>query len=321
MDHVLITGASGFFGRAIVSRLAVAGHTLTLASRRPATIPAATAPAATTPHRHVHVGDLSGSTDWRDALEGCTTVVHLAAQVPGSGVSEERFRIVNDEATAALTRQAAARGVRRFIFISSIFAITGNASDAIVSDSSEPAPTSAYGRSKLAAERHVDAFAERGDRIGISLRPVMGYGADAAGNWRLLQKLAATGLPLPFGAVTNRRSLIGIGNLADAISAVVAKRDDAPNGAFAIADIDPVSLSEMLRLLREGMKQPARLISVPPVMLSGLLHAAGRGTIAQSLLGDLVVDASRFRQTFSWSPPQDIRDGIRRSGADFAPAR
>ena len=316
MEHVLITGASGFFGRTVVSRLAAAGHTLTLASRRPATVPAATGP-----HRHVHVGDLSGSTDWRDALEGCTTVVHLAAQVPGAGVSEDRFRIVNDEATASLTRQAAASGVQRFIFMSSIFAITGNASDATVSDDTVPSPASAYGRSKLAAEAHVRSFAESGDRIGISLRPVMGYGADASGNWRLLQKLAASPLPLPFAAVSNRRSLIGVDNLADAVAAVIAKRDDAPTGAFAVADTDPVSLADMLRLLRKGMARPAHLVPVPPALLSGLLQAAGQAKIAKSLLGDLAVDSSRFRETFSWSPLQDIRDGIQRSGAEFSKAR
>jgi UDP-glucose 4-epimerase len=270
-------------------------------------------------HRHVGVGALSGTTDWGEALDGCTAVVHLAAQLPGRDATEDILRTVNDEATAALVQQASSSGVRQFVFMSSIGAITGNASSAVITDATDPSSTSAYGRSKLAAERHVTAFSGQG-RVGVSLRPPMVYGADAGGNWRLLQKLAASGLPLPMGSVGNRRSMIGVDTLADAVAAVLAQRDDAPGGAFALADTDPISLTEALRLLREGMSRPARLIPVPPSLLSGLLRAAGKGGMVDSLLGDLVIDSSRFRNTFGWGPKESIRDGIRRSGAGFAAA-
>lgn len=312
MERILVTGASGLVGRAVTAQLSAAGYALTLAGRT-ADSPFATA----NTHRYVGVGTLSGRTDWRKALEGCTVVVHLAAQVPGPKVAEISFRTVNDEATAALVQQAGSGDIRRFVFMSSIFAVTGNASSAVVTDTTAPAPTSAYGRSKLAAEHHVAAFSGQG-RLGVSLRPAMVYGASAAGNWHLLQKLAASGLPLPLGSVHNRRSMIGIETLADAVATVIARRNNAPAGVFAISDSDPISLAEALHLLREGMSRPARLISVPPSLLSGLLRAVGKGGIVNSLLGDLVVDASRFRSTFGWEPKESIRDGIRRSGADFA---
>jgi len=315
MERVLVTGASGLVGRAVTARLSSAGYPLTLAGRA-----AGSASTAATTLRHVGVGALSATTDWREALDGCTTVVHLAAQVPGPGIADDSFRAVNDEATAALVQQAGSAGVRRFVLMSSIFSVTGNASNVVITDATDPAPTSAYGRSKLAAERHVAAFGGQG-HVGVSLRPAMVYGAGAAGNWRLLQKLAASGLPLPLGAVRSRRSMIGVDTLADAVAAVLARPADAPSGAFALADSDTISLAEVLRLLREGMSRPARLVPVPPSLLSGLLRAVGKGGMVNSLLGDLVVDASRFRNTFGWEPKESIRDGIRRSGAGFAAMR
>ena len=316
MSRILVTGANGNVGRALTPRLAAAGYELTLALRRPRPVGAE----GRGTQREIVVGEISGKTDWREALRECSAVVHLAGQIPARGVTEERFRIVNDEATAQLAEQAAACGVRLFILMSSMAAVTDNASDEVVSDATLPLPVSPYGRSKLAAERHVVAFASSG-LAGVSLRPPMIYGASAGGSWGQLQKLAATGLPLPFGAVHNRRSGLSIDNLNNAVVTVISAGDKAPGGAFVVADSDPISLSEMLSLLRKGMGLPPRLVPVPPYLLSGPLRLAGKRTLANSLFGDLVIDACRFREAFGWSPPEKVGEAVVRSGACYVADR
>ena len=312
MERILVTGANGFIGRALVARLSSDKFDLTLAVRT-------ALPDAAAQHRYVVVGDISARTDWSQALGGCRTVVHLAGVIPRRGVSEERFRVVNDEATASLVEQAHKSGVRRFVLLSSLAAITDNACPDIVSDMQAPRPVSAYGRSKLAAERHVTAFAGEG-REGVSLRPPMVYAGTAGGSWALLQKLAASRLPLPFGAVRNRRAALSLDNLTDAVATVVGTKEPVAGGAFIVADEDPVGLAEMLLLLRQGMGLAPRLFPVPRPLLSGPLRMVAP-RLAKSLLDDLVVDAGAFRDTFGWTPPEDVHEAMRRSGADYAAAR
>lgn len=308
MRRFLVTGANGFVGRALTSELAAAGFELTLALRNPR--------ATSGPHREVTVGDISGATDWSEALRDCAGVLHLAGQIPARGVTEERFRVVNDEATARLAKQAAAAGVRFFMLMSSMAAITDNASERTVSDATPARPVSAYGRSKLAAERHIEAFTADGG-TGVALRPPMIYGAAAGGSWGMLQKLAATGLPLPLGAVHNRRTGLSIGNLNDAILTVVRAGEAAPTGAYVVADANPIGLTQMLRLLRQGMGLPPRLLPVPPFLLAKPLMLAGKKGMANSLFEDLVIDAGRFRDAFGWTPPENVLDAVRKSGADY----
>lgn len=310
MIQVLLTGSTGFVGRKVAARLTQAGYAVRKAVR----------------HRGqggdvVAVGSIGPETDWRGALDGCTAVVHLAAALPGTGVTKYEFTATNDSGTLRLTEQAKCAGVQSIVSASSVAAISNaNLSPMIVSDVSVVAPIADYGRSKLAAEAHVAAFAAAG-RAGISLRPPLVYGAEATGNWRLLQKLAATGMPLPFGAVRNRRTMISVDNLADAVVAALRGATPERSGAYAVADSESLSLAEILACLREGMGKPARLVPVPATLMATPLKLAGRGAIAQSLLGDLEIDSSRFRAAFDWSPPENAREAIRRSGREFAAIR
>ena len=315
MRRILITGSGGFVGQHLVPRLAADGHALTLAVR---SSPSAQKP--TQRIRTVAIGGISGRTDWMPALEGCDVVVHLAAQTPARGVSENTYFSVNADGTARLCEQAAQAGVSRFLMMSSIFAVVDNASDAIVSDQSRARATSPYGRSKLAAEMQAQAFASAG-RTVVTLRPPLVYGAAAKGNWRLLQRMSALGLPLPLARVRNRRSLISVDNLVDAIATVVGSERPAGTAeTFALADGDAVSTADMVRLLREGMGLLPRLYPVPPAALSTALGLMSTSA-ARSLLGDLEVDARRFRETFAWSSPRTAEDAIRRSGAGFIASR
>jgi UDP-glucose 4-epimerase len=307
IKRILVTGASGFVGGLLVQRLGDAGFALSLAGR--------TAKASSAGMRHFAVGEIGPLTEWRPALEDCDTVVHLAAQVPLPGVPDDAFSEVNDRGTARLVEQAEASGVKLFILMSSVFAVADNATEVPVSEKTRPTPTTPYGRSKLAAESHMHRFEGPG-RSAIVLRPPIVYGSGAQGNWRLLQRLAATGLPLPFGSVNNRRTLIAAENLADAIFHVVSSHGTG-SGTYMVSDEQSVSLREIITWLRSGMGMAPRLLPVPPASLTFLLRALGREKIAKSLLGDLQVDSSLFRETFGWAPKVHPREGIIRSGAGF----
>lgn len=306
MMRVLLTGSSGFVGQKVGQRLDAAGFSITRAVR-----------SIDRNSASIEIGSIGRDTDWRAALYGCKAVVHLAARVPGAGVSSEEFISVNDLGTARLVEQARQAGVETLIFMSSIFALTENTHETVVDDMTQTRAHLPYGRSKLAAEAHVASFAN-GERTGISLRPPLVYGAMAKSNWRLLQKLAATGLPLPFGAIRNRRTMISVDNLADAVLAALRGASAGKSGAYAVADSESVSIAQIVTWLREGMGKQARLVSLPSALIIAPLKVAGRGMIAQSLFGDLEINASRFRQTFDWSPSETAREAILRSGREFA---
>ena len=311
MPTLLVTGASGVVGRRLLERVSAAGRSVRVSGRMAPTFlerPGVTA---------IATGPVDGRTDWAAALEGCDVVVHLAAQVPAPGLRAEAFETVNDQGTARLVAQARAAGVRRFIHLSSVFAVREHAHDAPVDETTAPRPVTPYGRSKLAAEAHLRDFEGEG-RKAVVLRPPAVYGPTARGNWRLLLRLAATGLPLPFGGVDNRRSLIAVDNLASAIAHLVTFPEASfVPGTYMVADADTVSLPQILALLRAGMGMPARLISVPPALVRGLLAIAGRSRMAPSLLDDLEVDARLFARTFDWRPEVAAADAIRQSGAAF----
>ncbi len=263
------------------------------------------------------VGEIGSRTDWRAALQGCEAVVHLAAQVPLPGVSDEAFDEVNDRGTARLIEQCAASEAKLLVLMSSVFAVTDNTAKAPIDEQTQPNPTTPYGRSKLASENHMKLF-DRPGRCGIVLRPPIVYGAGAQGNWRLLQRLAASGVPLPFGAVRNRRTLVAAENLADAVFRLISLPPaELKSGTYLVSDQESVSLTEILTWLRIGMAMSPRLLPVPPALLEFSLRAFGRQKIAKSLLGDLEVDSRLFRETFCWSPMVQPREGITRSGAGF----
>lgn len=325
-SRIFITGATGFLGRYIVDRLLQNGHVLTLAVRNQAACP---------PRWHsdahidiVAVGPLERASGLESVLSGHGAVVHaagLAHVAPDDPAeAEAAFMQANAEATDRLARAALRAKIDRFVHVSSIAAITPNAAEEVVDDRIEAwRPGSAYGRSKLAAEEALAAV--EGDMVAISLRPPLIVGAEAPGNWSRLQRLAATGLPLPFGSIENRRSLIGVDSLAETIAGLCGHDwQRAQSGSYCIAGTPPVSLRTMITELRAGMGIPARLFSSPTRLLSAALLAMGRRRQAEGLFGDLVIDDSRLRQTFAMKAADDsadMRETIRLSGAGYARAR
>lgn len=308
--RILVTGHSGFVGSALVRLLLGAGYVLSLAGRTANADP-------NRAFRSFAVGNIGPSTEWRPALEECEAVVHLAAQVPAPGSSGTLMREVNDLGTARLVEQAIVTGVKRFVLLSSVFAGVDHSSDTVIDERFPSAPSTSYGRSKLAAESHVIAFAGSG-RCGIALRSPIVYGATAAGNWDLLQRLAASGMPLPFGAVRNRRTLIAVENLTDALLKLVSLPHEALQpGVYMVSDNETMSLAEMLCYLRSGMGLPQRLLPVSPILLETALSILNRKAVAKSLLGNLEINSALFRHTFDWAPKISAPEAIARSGEAF----
>jgi UDP-glucose 4-epimerase len=278
--RLLVTGATGFIGQHLVPALVERGHRVVAVVRRPVVF-------GPTIDR-VLVKDLA-DVDWKPLLQGIDVVIHLAAIAHrGSDVEEGLYDKINRQATADLAR-ATARAGARLIFVSSVGAQTGPSSDRVLTENDPCLPSTAYGRSKLNAE--IDIAASGGQYV--ILRPTLVYGRGAKGNMRKLLRLARLPLPLPLGALTNKRSLLAIENLISAIGLLI-QRDDIRNEVFLVADATPVSLSEIIARLRHGMGRPANLISIPPALLSDLFRMWRMSEQWEKLAGNLTVSVAKL---------------------------
>jgi nucleoside-diphosphate-sugar epimerase len=293
--RVLVTGASGFVGRALTRALANAGIKVRAAARNVSAIPSsANIEAATLP-------DLSRPVDWRPLLRNIDAVVHLAGI---AHVSEEIADAQYDRANRLATKELALAAamtpdIRRLIFVSSIRAQSGPTSDHTLTENDPPMPTDAYGRSKLAAETFV-----RGYGVPATvLRPVVIYGEEARANIAQLIKIAGLPFPLPFGAFDNQRSLLALDNMISAIRFVL----DTPSTAgetYLVSDPSPVSLADMIAILRRGRGRAPNLISVPPEWIGAALRAAGKNDIWERIGSSLIADSAKLRAA-GWQPPTD----------------
>jgi UDP-glucose 4-epimerase len=297
--RVLVTGASGFIGRPLVAALACAGYSVRAAvrDRRAQHFPDGV--------EVVLQPDLASPVFWAPLIAGMDAVVHLAgiAHV-GPDIPDEIYDRVNHQATAELARAASAGGLRQFVFMSSTRAQAGATSDKPLTEAGAPRPTDAYGRSKLAAEAVVRA-------AGVPytiLRPGLVYGPGAKGNFASLMRLAALPIPLPFGALSNRRSLLALDNL---ISAVRFSLEDARavNETFLVADPSAVTVAELVSVLRTAAGRKPQVVSVPPGVLSAMLNLGGKRDMFERLAGTLVVQTDKLIAA-GWQPVTDTRTAI-----------
>ena len=246
-------------------------------------------------------------------LEGCDAIVHCAARVhvmhrEDPVQMEDEYRTMNAELPAALARHAKAAGVRHFIQLSSAAAIASHGSPGeTVSDNTPPRPTSPYGRSKLQADQALAELAS-GDFHVVSLRPPAVFGPGVGAFFAMFDRAARAGLPLPLGAVTNRRSFVYVGNVADAVArALEAER----SGAWLLTDSDPISTADLYRkLLALHGFSAGRAWRLPAWLVRPMANVALRGR-ADSLLGDAAFDGSRFAREFSWIAPTPLDEALR----------
>lgn len=314
---VLVTGASGFVGRALVERLLADGVPTLAAVRTAAVLPAGA--------RQVHAPDLGPDADWRAALDGVACVVHLAARVhvmrDDAADPLAEFRRVNVQGTLALARQAAEAGVRRLVFASSIKVNgEGSAPGRPFTADDVPAPCDPYGISKHEAEQALWAVAAQTGMELVIVRPVLVYGPGVKANFRSLMGWLARGLPLPLGAIHNRRSLVALDNLVDLLTTCV-DHPAAAGQVFLAGDGEDLSTTELLRRLGVALGKPARLLPVPAAWLEGAARLLGRAPVAQRLCGSLQVDIGKARDLLGWTPPVTVDDALRKTARAFLAQR
>lgn len=307
---VLVTGASGFIGRALVGALEASRCNVIGAMRRPVDARWA-----------VPSPFLGGDVDWRAQLQGRTVVVHAAgrAHVLNDRVADplSEFRRVNVAGTLQLAEQAAAMGVRRFIFLSSI-GVNGasTAPGSSFSEVDEPKPHNAYALSKWEAEQGLLRMVAEINMEVVVIRPPLVYGANAPGNFGSLMRWLQRGLPLPLGAIHNQRSLVALDNLVDLIVTCIT-HPAAANQTFFVSDGEDVSTTELLRRMGKAMGHPARLVPVPAGLLKLVATMLGKRDMAQRLCGSLQVDIEKTRRLLDWTPPLSLDQGLKKAAEGY----
>ncbi len=311
---ILVTGASGFLGHALVSSLSdVLGMAVVAATRRTDDSFAATVERSA-------IGDLNGATDWTQALVNVDVVVHAAARVhvmnDTSADPLALFREVNTAATLNLAGQAAKAGVKRFIYISTI-KVNGEATaQAAFKPDDVPLPSDPYAISKAEAER---ALLQRAKEWGLEvviIRPVLIYGPGVKANFLSLMRLLKRGWPLPLGAIDNHRSLVSIDNLVDLIC-VCIEHPAAANEIFLVSDGQDVSTTELVQKLRQYLGVKPWLIPVPSQWILWMSKLIRREPAARRLLGSLCVDITKNHQLLGWVPPHSLDEGLSKTVKHF----
>ncbi len=310
--NVLVTGANGFVGKQICIRLEQPKWRVRQALRQ-----IQTNSRLVSFQEQVDIGEIGPNTNWQQALSGMDCLVHLAARVHVMNDSSvdplADFRLTNVDAALNIARQAAAAGIKRFVFISSV-KVNGEStpSEHTFTESDTSNPQDPYGRSKHEAEMGLrDVGAQTGMEIVI-IRPPLVYGPGVKANFASLMRAVQRGLPLPLGAIHNQRSLVALDNLVDFIITCIS-HPLAANQTFLVSDGHDLSTTELVRGLAHAAGVPARLLPVPVWALQAGASLLGKGDAVQRLCGNLQVDISKARSLLGWVPPISVEEGLRRA--------
>lgn len=302
-QRILVTGAAGFVGTALVRVLRAHGGTVRAVGR------SALAGNRTSAAEYLPVGPIDARTDWSGALDGVATVIHLAARVHVMRESATNplaeFRRVNVAGSERLAAQAAARGVRRLVYVSSIKVNGELTHGRPFSDGDVPNPQDAYALSKLEAENVLRRIGMATGLEVVIVRPPLVYGPGVKGNFLSLLRLVDAGFPLPFARCDNRRSFIGVTNLAELL-AECARNPAAVGATLLAADGEDLSTPELVRRMAAALGRPARLLPIPTVWLSRMTRLIGRRGWYDRLCGSLQIDASAATRLLGWRPPRSV---------------
>lgn len=303
--RILVTGASGFVGRALLARLLDSGHPVRAALRLSTPDCAAAEQAV--------VGNIGPDTDWPQALIDVDCVVHLAARThvldDDSADPLTAYRDINVLGSIRLAQQAIAAGVRRLVFLSSVKVNGESTTTHPFAETDTPAPLDAYGITKLEAENALRRMGAESGMEVVILRPPLVYGPGVKGNLLRLLDLISRGMPLPLASVRNQRSLIYVDNLADAIVSCVVK-PEAAGATYLVSDGEDISTPGLIGKLAAAMGKSPRLLPCPPALLRLGARMLGKPAVALRLTGSLTVDSSRIRRELGWQPRYSLDQGL-----------
>jgi nucleoside-diphosphate-sugar epimerase len=306
--NILVTGATGFVGKALCEALRRNGDRVSAASRR----------TDSSERRdgtiYFEVGDIDAFTDWKAALQDIDVVIHLAARVhvmrDTSNDPLNEFMKVNTAGTEHLARSAAANGVKRLVYVSSI-KVNGEETvgDRRYTEQDAPRPQDPYGISKWEAEQALHQVAQETGLEIVIVRPPLVYGAGVKGNFIQMMGAVARGVPLPFASSLNKRDLLYVGNLVDALI-TCASHPASVGQTYLLCDGEPVSTAQLLRALAQALAVPSRLFPFPLGALKLAGKLSGRSDQFERLLGSLQIDSGKIRRELNWTPPFTMQQGL-----------
>jgi nucleoside-diphosphate-sugar epimerase len=305
---ILVTGAGGFIGTAVVSELAKRGICCRAVTRARRV-------------GYFGIGNIDARTDWAAALDGVDVILHLAsrAHVTNESIADQiaHFPTANVDATLNLARQAIRAGVKRFVFISSI-KVNGEATEPGRRFKAEdkPNPQSPYSKSKLEAERGLFALSAASELEVTVIRPPLVYGPGVKANFATMMDWVDRGIPLPFGSVHNKRSLVFVDNLTDLII-LTATHPNAAGQVFLVSDGEDISTTDLFKGMAEALGRPSRVVPLPASLLSIAAAAIGQRAIASRLTDSLQVDVTKTRELLGWVPRQNVKEGLRQTALAF----
>lgn len=312
--RILITGAAGFVGSALIKRLLREDLRLTAAllagepdSHLPSGIERAT------------VEPLSETSDYSAAMENVDIVIHLAARVhimnDTAANPLQEFRTVNLHGTERLAQQAVRAGVKRLVYVSTV-KVMGEESDTAYKEDSPLAPRDPYGISKAEAESALQRIADETGLEVVIVRPPLVYGPGVKANFRQLMSAVSRGVPLPFASIRNKRSLVYIENLGDAL-ACCATHPNAAGKTYLISDGVDLSTPELIRRIAAAFGRSARLFPFPCWLMRLAGKITGKTATVDRLIGSLQVDSSRIKKELGWVPPYTMEEGLAKTAAWF----
>lgn len=311
---IVVSGANGFVGRATCASLCDAGHEVTALVRRAGGCD----PRA---EERLIANDNFASLA---PLPAADAFVHLAARVHVMNDAAvdpmNEYRAVNVEGSLNAARAALDAGVKRFVFVSSIKALGEGEPGRAWREDDAPAPADPYGVTKLEAERMLAGFGREHGMEVVTLRPPLVYGPGVRANFEQLMKSVERGVPLPLGSVRARRSMIYVGNLADAIR-FVATRPEPTEGVYHVTDGEDLTVPDMIRSLARAFGKPARLLPVPPSWLHALGKLTGHSAQIDRLTSPLRMDSTRLRSGLGWTPPASVAEGIEATVREYKEAK
>jgi nucleoside-diphosphate-sugar epimerase len=307
---ILVTGATGFIGRAVCAALLAQGFPVRAVVRNDSvtkeSIPASEVAV---------IDDINRNTDWSNPLANVDTVIHLAAwnnsveEVPINPLAA--CREINVYGSERLAKMAAASGVRRFIYMGSV-KVHGEGDDHAYTEEDEPRPQNLYVSSKWQAEQLLQIIAGQTDMELVILRPPLVYGPGVKVNFLRLMKLVDKQIPLPLAGIKNKRSIIYVGNLVDAVIKCI-RHPEASGKTFLVSDVDDVSTKELIGMIAAALKKKPYLFYLPESLLKLAGKIAGREAEIKRLCDSLYIDMSKIKTALNWTPPFSSEEGIRQT--------